>query len=209
MNKLSKNLLIVLFLVSAFTVTVRAYESNIALSIIDSDYPETVESGGVLELEVTVSYDFTQPATINVWVYDGPWYSHSTRIVADVYVDVSEPSPKTISLEVPVPDEAGEYIFQADAGWCELGSTELLSELGTYQEYNITFTVTPMDTVDTSSDTTTDDPEPDSTEGTTDENEKTGGIPGFPTVSVGFGLIIAITLIMVQTRKTHPTGRLV
>ena len=68
---------IVLF--TTLTITVQAYESDILIWITDADYPETVEAGGVIDLEVTVSYNFSQAARLNVWVMDGPWYSYCAR----------------------------------------------------------------------------------------------------------------------------------
>ncbi|MCW4012250.1 MAG: hypothetical protein NWF07_04575 [Candidatus Bathyarchaeota archaeon] len=162
---------------------------------IDAEYPETVEAGGVLELEVTVGYNFTTPARLNVWVYDGFWYSYDSEIVTDVYIDVNEPSPEIVSLQVPAPDEEGEYIFNAEVGWCDTGSTELNPILGMNNRLNVTFTVTPATTVDTGSDTTN------------NETGTSGGIPGFPTASVGIGLLIVLTYNMIHSRKSHPTGK--
>jgi len=194
MNFLRK-LLILIILASTLTVTVQAYESDINVWIMDADYPETAEAGGVLNLEVTVGYNFTQAATLNVWVSDGPWYSYDSEIVADVYVDVSEPGPKVVSVEVPVPDEAGEYIYNAEVGWCELDSTELLPKLGGYQEYNITFTATSSETTDTgNSESSTGE---DTTNNTQDE---TGGIPGFPVYSIISGTLIALIIRLVPSR---------
>lgn len=168
--------------------TVAAYESSISISVQEADYPESVEAGGVLDLEVTVDYNFTQAARLNVWVLDGPWFSYSTDLVAEVYVDVNEPGPKVVSLQVPVPDEVGEYVYEADAGWCELDSTDLLPSIDGYQRYNITFTVIPVETIGSEGTDTT----------TGGDSSDTGGIPGYPIASLLGGLILVIYFI---TRK--------
>ena len=205
--KIYQIVLFTILLSATLTITVQAYESDILIWITDADYPETVEAGGAIDLEVTVSYNFSQAARLNVWVMDGPWYSYYSEVVADEYFDVSEIGPKVVSLQVPVPEEAGEYRFTAEAGWCELGSTDLLPQLGGYQEYNITFTVTPIETTDTEGfETTTGEDatpdEPDTTDNEQDETEDPAGIPGFPVLSMVYGVVIVSSILIIMSKRT-------
>ena len=212
MNYFKKIFVFTILISATLTITVQAYESDILVWIIDADYPETVEAGGVMDLEVTVSYNFTQAARLNVWVYDGPWYSYYSEIVTDEYFDVSETGPKVVSLQVPAPEEEGEYRFTAESGWCELGSTDLLPQLGGNQEYNITFTVTPSETTETGDDDTTtgEDPtpdEPDTTDNQPDETEDATGIPGFPVLSMIYGVVLVSSILIRSKRTTGATPR--
>ena len=207
--KIYKIVLFTILLSSTLTLTVQAYESDILIWITDSDYSKTVEASGIIDLEITVSYNFSQAARLNVWVMDGPWYSYDTEILTDEYFDVNEAGPKEVSLQVTAPEEAGQYRFTAEAGWCELDSTELLPQLGGYQEYNITFTVTPIETTDTGGDTTTGEDitdEPD-TDNETDETEDTTGIPGFPVLSIVYGIVIVSSILLRSKRSTRVMSR--
>ena len=208
MNNLKKILLFTVLLAPSLTLTVQAYESDIHVYVMDADYPETVEAGGILDLEVTVAYNFSQAAQLNVWVLDGPWYSYSSEIVLDEYFDVNEKGPKVVSLQVPAPEEAGEYRYSVESGWCELDSTELLPQLGGNQEYNITFTVTPSGSTDTGSEDTTTggDTTPDEPETTDNSETEDSGIPGFPVVSILSGLILVSSIFLSRSRKPYPAG---
>ncbi len=174
--------------VSVFNV--RAQGSSAMIT--DIDYPETVPASSLVEVELSVEYYLNKAEYLNPYILYGDEYDFFSEVVTETYTNVTGSGKEVYSFQFTAPEEEGEYMYQAIVGWNFSGAGIGLFRSDEGALVNFTIAVTEAEiTVPVESG---DDPV---------NGGETGGIPGFPVMSVIYGLVLVSVAVNLKKRASY------